>query len=491
MDGTRLVMVKSRMKTAVDAAALLAARDIAVSGSATNATNLFWANFGRSTPTSTRGYLSTNITKVNVTNVSSNVVAVEADGLLPTTFAQVLGIANIPVVSTAQATRAATGLEVALVLDNTGSMAGWPIQSVINSATDLVNILYGNGTQDTEPNLWVSVVPFTAEVNIGNSHTAWLKPGSNVTGNYMNTTWSGCVMARYDTLDPVSGLTNDFTDLVPADAPFTPFLYPSTYNTYTVNDKGKPGHFGDNDWTPSTITETQQQTLTNNAVGPNLGCSQTSSGTPLPILPLTASRATVLSEINQMVANYRGGTFINLGLQAGWWTLSPKWRGSAGWGNAKLPLDYNTPYMKKILVLMTDGNNQWYDWPGGAPGAGPSTLPDGTRTNWSNDGNTDFTAYGRLLDNHMDLPANQNTQANATANINTKMLQLCTIIKQQGITIYTILFNHDGNITASTQALFQSCASSPQDYFLDATDAQLQATFSAIGGQLSSLRISQ
>jgi hypothetical protein len=27
---------------------------------------------------------------------------------------------------------------------------------------------------------------------------------------------------------------------------------------------------------------------------------------------------TVLAEINQMVANFRGGTFINLVLQAGW-----------------------------------------------------------------------------------------------------------------------------------------------------------------------------
>jgi hypothetical protein len=484
-------MVKSRMKTAVDAAALLAARDIAVTGGATNAANLFWANFGRSSSTSTLGFMATNITNVSVTNISANVVSVEADGLFPTTFAQVLGIATIPVVSTAQATRAATGLEIALVLDNTGSMAGWPIASVVSSATDLVNVLYGNGSQDTEPNLWVSIVPFTAEVNIGNNHTAWLKSGSNITGNFMNTTWSGCVMARYDTVDPVSGLTNDFTDVVPADAPFTPFLYPSTYNTYTVNDRGATGHFGDNDWTPGTITETQQQTLTNNAVGPNLGCTQTSTGTPLPILPLTASRTTLMGTINQMVANYRGGTFINLGLQAGWWTLSPKWRGAAGWGDAKLPLDYGKPYMKKVLVLMTDGNNQWYDWPGGAPGAGPSNLADGTATHWSSDGNTDFTGYGRLLDNHMNLPATQNTQANATTNINNKMLQLCTIIKQQGIVIYTILFNHDGNISGNTQALFQSCATNPQNYFIDATAAQLEATFSAIGGQLSSLRISQ
>ena len=31
---------------------------------------------------------------------------------------------------------------------------------------------------DTQPHLWVSVVPFAAAVNIGNTHTGWLVAGS-------------------------------------------------------------------------------------------------------------------------------------------------------------------------------------------------------------------------------------------------------------------------------------------------------------------------
>ena len=495
MDATRLVMDQTRLKTAVDAAGLVAARDINISGSAQNAINLFWANFQGTGSSSSSPYLNATAT-VTVTPVSSTTVQVQANATVPTTFMSLLGISSIPVSNVTQATQAATGVEVSLVLDNTGSMAGWPIQSVVTSATELVNILYGSGSQDTQPNLWVAVVPFTAEVNIGTANAGWLKTGSNITSAYLNGSWKGCVMARYDTTDPTTGLTNDFTDVVPGTAPFTPFLYASTLNKYTATVNGKKVSFGDNDWSPTNITESQQATLpANTAVGPNLGCPQSSSGTGLPILPETASRSTVLSVISQMVADYRGGTFINLGLQAGWWTLSPKWRGTAGWGNPTLPLNYNTPYMKKVIVLMTDGNNQWYDWPGGAPGDAsqsqyaqpPSNEPPG----WTNDGNTDYTAYGRLLDNNMKLPASQNTQANATANINNKMSQMCTLIKQQGITIYTILFNHDGSVTSDTQTLFQNCASSPQNYFLDATNAQLQATFSTIGGQLASLRLSQ
>ena len=464
VDTTRVVMVQTRLKTAVDAAVIVGARDMSDLARDANVKNQFWANFQRVSPTSSIGYMDTTVNQLTVTQIDTNTLGLTAKATVPTTIMNIVGVPTVPVTSSSQATRAATGMELSLVLDNTGSMKGWPIQSVVSSATNLVNIVYGSGGADTQENFWVSVVPFTAEVNIGPTHTGWLAAGSYNPGAYLNTTWKGCVMARYQTGD-------DFTDATPAAAPFTPFLYPSTLGHYSVN--GTPIK-GDNDWSPTNITENSQTSLPDNtAVGPNLGCST------LPILPLTASRTTVLASISQMVANFRGGTFINLGLQAGWWNLSPNWRGL--WGNATLPLDYNTPYMKKVIVLMTDGNNQWFDWDGGAPGAGPSP--------WRDDGDTDFSAYGRLLSNTMGLA--NNSKANATANINTRMSQMCTIIKQKGIIIYTILFNHDGSVTPATQTLFQNCASSPENYFLDVTAADLQASFSQVAGQLANLRVSK
>jgi hypothetical protein len=59
--------------------------------------------------------------------------------------------------------------------------------------------------------------------------------------------------------------------------PFIPFLYGSTYPKYVVKDnKGNiAGAYGDNDWTPTNITEDRQVSLSDNiAVGPNLGCPQ-------------------------------------------------------------------------------------------------------------------------------------------------------------------------------------------------------------------------
>jgi len=148
-----------------------------------------------------------------------------------------------------------------------------------------------------------------------------------------------------------------------------------------------------------------------------------------------------------------------------------------------MPLAYNTPYMKKAIVLMTDGNNEWYDWGDGVPGQTPPTAPPNGVPAWKADGDADYTAYGRLLTNTRGV-----APANITATMNTWMSQMCTTIKQNGIIIYTILFN---NSSSATQTLFRGCASSTSNYFLSPTSADLQSAFTQIGQDLSTLRISQ
>ena len=102
---------------------------------------------------------------------------------------------------------------------------------------------------------------------------------------------------------------------------------------------------------------------------------------------------------------------------------------------------------------------------------------------WTADGDADFTAYGRLLTNTRSV-----SPSNITTTLNTWMSQMCTTIKSNGITIYTILFN---NSNSATQTLFRNCASAPTDYFLSPTTATLQTAFQQIGRDLSTLRLSQ
>ena len=454
IDLARAYLVQSRLQTALDAAALVAAREIDLDTRNADTAAMFWLNFAQTHKAEGRAYFGGTADDPAITQVDPNTVHITTTAHLSLVFGALFGMPTVTISDQAQAVRATTGLEVALVLDNTGSMAGEPIQAVRDASTSLVNILYGSGNQDTIPNLWVSVVPFTAEINIGSVHSSWLASGSLNQTRYANTSWMGCVMARH------SG-GHDADDATPSAAPFTPFYYTSTLGAYR-NGSGKVVP-GDDDWSATMITEQNQANLpSNTAVGPDLGC------VPLPILPLTASRSAVLSVISQMAAIYRGGTFINLGLQGGWFTLSPKWRGL--WGSPTLPLDYNTPHMRKVVVLMTDGDNGWYSWPGGAP---------------DNQGDADYTSYGRVNSNALNTSA-----SGATTALNTSMASMCTSLKQAGITLYAILYNHSA-ISSDTQTLFQNCASTPEDYFLAPTESDLQTAFSAIGSQLASLRLSQ
>ena len=497
IDLARIWLVKSRLQMSLDAAVLVVARDVATGGTSTDGVNLFWSNFGRTSGVSTVGYLGATATTPVVHNPApggvSGSVQLTGSATITPTFVGIMGIGPVTVSAASTAQTAAYGLELSLVLDNTGSMAGSSITSLITASNQLLNILYGGS--DTQPHLWVSVVPFAAAVNIGNTHTGWLVSGSLNQSAFSPSSWMGCVMARTANTGATSG--DDFNDVRPSSGHyFEPFLYQSTYHMYptpagiqytTGTGKNKQTlsywYPGDNDWQPSNWTRTgNEPDAGNNSVGPNLDCPS------LAILPETASKSAVAAVINKMAPVYRGGTFINLGLQAGWWTISPNWQGL--WGTTGMPLAYNTPYMKKAIVLMTDGNNEWYDWNCGVPGATPpssgcpwSTTPPTGVPKWTADGNADFTAYGRLLTNTRGV-----SPANITTTLNTWMLQMCTTIKQNGIIIYTILFN---NNDPATQALFQNCASSPSDYFLSPTDAALESAFTQIGQELSTLRLSQ
>jgi Flp pilus assembly protein TadG len=489
IDLTRVWLVRSRLQMSLDAAVLVVARNLATGGTSADGLNLFWANWGRVSNVSMTGFMAATATTPIVHNpapggLSGSVQLTSTATISPTLLGVLnIGMTTVSAASTAQS--AAYGLELALVLDNTGSMAGSSITSLISSSNQLLNILYG--TADTQPNLWVSVVPFAAAVNIGNTRASWLVGGAINQTPYSPSTWMGCVMARTAKTGAADG--DDFNDRTPSQAAFQPFLYPSTYHVYpktgpivyyTGTAPNRVAHNywypGDNDWQPSTWTKTgNEPDAGNNSVGPNLDCPS------LAIVPETASKAAVAAVLNKMVPVYRGGTIISLGLQAGWWTISPNWQGL--WGSPTMPLAYNTPYMKKAIVLMTDGNNEWYDWADGVPGQRPPTAPPAGVPAWTADGDADFTAYGRLLTNTRSV-----SPANITTTLNTWMSQMCTTIKANGITIYTILFN---NSNSATQTLFQNCASTPADYFLSPTTATLQTAFQQIGRDLSTLRLSQ
>jgi len=471
IDLARAFLVHSRLLTAIDSAALAGARSITSAGVVTEAKGYFWANFDRVSASSNIGYMNALVRVLEV-GVTSNQVTVEARAELPTSgFLKLIGIDTIPLRVSNAARRGGNGIELALVLDTTGSMGAANMAALREAATSLVEIVFGR--EETIPNLWVSVVPYTASINIGPGRTDWLLGGSLDQSRYLNRAWAGCVEARHQN-------GNDENDATPAMAPFRPFRYPSTLGVYPVA--------GDNDWASNTITEQDQIRLPENtARGPNLGCG-------LSILPLNASKTQIRAKIAELVQVYRGGTTINLGMQGGWFTLSPRWRGLWG-GDARLPLDYRQPNARKVLVLMTDGNNEWYDYPNGAPGLSSSAPNNANHSRFAETVDADVTGYGRLSENRLGIvmPAGGTVAQRRTNTIqamrnelDARTTRLCTRIKDAGITVYTITFNLN---TASTQALFRNCASRPEYWFNSPDQAALLGAFRTIGEQLAQIRL--
>ena len=173
---------------------------------------------------------------------------------------------------------------------------------------------------------------------------------------------------------------------------------------------------------------------------------------------------------------HRGGTTGNLGLTWGWRTLSPALARPLGRRDADdMPLDYGTDFMEKVVVILTDGNNQFHD--------------QDTSTSNNSVPASDFTAYGRVetLIGVEQRHAGQRRSA-GRAILDTRMTETCTAMKARG---HPHLHDHLRRAAGRhrAEALHADCATTPAMYYYAPDNAALAAAFRAIGGQLANLRI--
>ncbi|HYM32136.1 MAG TPA: hypothetical protein VEU47_12595 [Candidatus Cybelea sp.] len=372
IDMARAYTVKVRLGAALDAAGLAVGGTTGMTDAQLQArfTNYFNANY----PSSALGTPKNVVMNIDHAN---NQINVTAQATVNTTLMRVIGFNSMTVAASAQITMQTAGLELALVLDNTGSMLNNNnIGALQNDSVQLVNILFG--ANSTANQLKVSVVPFVTAVNPGSIASSLVSSMPHPYSATDQTKWRGCVT------EPA----------FPADE--SEFVSPGQRQQYWWTSAS------DNTWTNSNIAISES--LCNNSHGPNLGC-----GTP--VTPLTSDKTTLLNALNSMQAWCRSGTIIHVGMAWGWRTISP----SSPFTPAGLP--YNTPGWKKAMVIETDGVNQMF-------------RPSGSAFL------SDFTSFGRLDQGLLGTTSS----ATATAILNNRITDMCNAIKAKGITIYAITF---------------------------------------------------
>lgn len=162
VDTARGYLMKQRLAYAIEAAALAAAKT-AVSATDAEIEQAGQRYFNANFPAGFMGGAAPTVTFT----ISANKREITVDGSveLPTALMTVVGIDEMAVSSGATALRESKGLELAIALDNTGSMGGY-IDDLQDAAHLLIDTLYGG--EETVENLWIAVLPFDTRVNLAN-----------------------------------------------------------------------------------------------------------------------------------------------------------------------------------------------------------------------------------------------------------------------------------------------------------------------------------
>jgi len=494
VDLARAYVLKSKLNTALDAAGLAAGRNIFADDAEifADAQKYFDANFPN-------GFMGTERITMNGETVTWNdtreAIALNVAVEMNTTFMNILGQDSLTVGAVTEINRENRGLELVLVLDTTGSMNSYTsgsrrIDTLKTASKNLVDILYGN--DETKRKLWIGIVPYNTQVNVGPENVHFLKPnyqtnlinnttsiftrdnnhntalGFDVNGDLSNDTvygWEGCVEMR----DDLMGGTVDISEDAPTND-FVPYFYtstePYTDNSYSPSPIASNSGYYPNEWDSHGVTSSRT---------PNKYC-------PPPVLPLTAEKTTIKNHIESM--NTDGATAVNVGLVWGWRALSPEWRGE--WYNSStvnlpsgysaLPLDYGEEFMDKVVVLMTDGENT----------LGTYGIYHSYARSEEFGKNSSHADYNSLYHTSGSGVLTQNTGGSVyKAMADTKVAQACTNMKAQGVVIYTVIF------VSGNEDLFKNCATSEKHYFKAATATALIDDFNTIGEELSNLRISK
>lgn len=487
VDLSRISLQRRQMQDALDAATLIAARSTATTDAQLDAVGdpAFLAEIAG---------LNLGLTGASSTFKAGtdNHIIGTATGTLTPIIANLWTSHNVTITATSDVVRASKNLEVAIVLDITGSMAGSRLSDLKTGASDLVDIV----VKDVQSPFYskVAIVPYAAGVNVGSYADNIRGPVTSYTVTNITkaskavvttSTVHGLNTGDKVSFSGISGMTmlNGNTYPVTATTNTTFTIDVSTSNTSKYKSGGvaaceygttsgcqtfkfNNAYWGTTEFPLSTCVSerTGGDAYTDAApstspVGRNY--AGTSNKCPsATITPLSSDRTALKSAINSLSAD--GSTAGQIGFAWGWYMISPNF--GYLWPNAsQRPAAYKAKDLMKVVVLMTDGdfNTPYCD--------GVIASDAGSGSGSSSD--------------HINCKATNGDSFSQTK-------KMCDEMKKStyGLTIYTVGFT-----VTSTAAkdMLNYCATDPSMVYFPATGSDLKASFKSIAQGISNLRIAK
>ena len=320
IDYSRAATARTEMQAALDATAITLSKEadgLSAAQLTARAQAIFQANF--------KDAQAKNIAvQPTYTNVNGTYkLAMEATGALDTTVFHIFGRNTMSIKADTQVEWGMRRLELALALDNTGSMAQLGKIDALKTAThNLIDTL--KAASKKKDDIRVAIIPFTTFVNVD--------PNKNKKASWIDfSDWSETTSTAYE-----AGLSTDWVNK-------------KTGNKWSgcVNDRAQP--YDTQDTPPSGAA----------TLFPAVECVN-----PVPLLALTSGWNKLHKTVDSMKAD--GTTNVTIGMVWGWHALTA----GAPLTEAQSP----AKDLDKVLVLLTDGENTENRW-----GTNPSDIDKRTQ----------------------------------------------------------------------------------------------------------------
>jgi Flp pilus assembly protein TadG len=317
---------RTSMQKALDATALALAKLMPLNQ--TQLDQKGWEFFSASL-----GNLKVNMPKSGlvITTPTTGKINLAANGQYTPQISGFIGIQTFPVSVQTEVQWGMKKLELALALDNTGSMAeDNKMTELKKAAKSLIATL--QKTAQTAGDIKVSIIPFNTLVNTGeNTSTTWIKKGDwdSKEGNCTKKDWWGNEYEPKSTCEDNGG----------------------TWQPKTFNNGHFKGCVEDRDKSPNLNHDALDTAPTTEATKfPARRCTYKVAQ----LLPLTYDWTALNNKIDEM--DSEGATNVTIGLAWAWHSLTPG-----------LPLTQAAAAsndLSKIIILMTDGMNTQNRWDG-------------------------------------------------------------------------------------------------------------------------------